>query len=60
MAFRRRPEEQVPQEETVIWTCTNDDCSCWSRDDFSSQDKTTCPICNSEMIQGTKVLPVIS
>ncbi|WP_408021942.1 MULTISPECIES: cold-shock protein [Siminovitchia] len=60
MAYRRGPQEPVPEEETIVWSCTNEQCSCWMRDAFSSENKTICPICKSEMEQETRVLPVIT
>ncbi|MDT2192216.1 cold-inducible protein YdjO-related protein [Paenibacillus larvae] len=42
-----------------MWTCENENCSCWMRDNFVFEQTPTCPICDSPMIQNTKVLPVV-
>ncbi len=60
MAFRRGPQEPIPEEETVVWACTNEECTCWMRDAFSTEEKSICPICKSEMAKRDRVLPVIS
>ena len=59
MAYFRGQKEPVPEVETSIWSCTNDDCFGWMREAFSLEDTPKCPLCNSEMEKGTKVLPVI-
>ncbi|GIN56608.1 cold-shock protein [Lederbergia ruris] len=60
MAYRRGPKEPIPEKETVVWSCTNEECSCWMRDAFSNDEKTICPICKSVMEKEIRVLPVIS
>jgi Cold-inducible protein YdjO len=60
MGFGRRNPEEIVTEETKIWVCKSDDCNCWVRDNFKSSEEPTCPICNSEMEQTTKVLEVIN
>ncbi|WP_333485676.1 cold-inducible protein YdjO-related protein [Paenibacillus sp. SYP-B4298] len=42
-----------------MWTCSSDNCSCWMRNDFSFESQPLCPICQSEMNEGTKLLPVL-
>lgn len=60
MGFGRRNQEEIVTEETKIWECTSDSCKCWVRDNFKSSEVPTCPICNSEMRQNTRVLEVIN
>ncbi|MFC7395273.1 cold-shock protein [Scopulibacillus cellulosilyticus] len=59
MAFNKGPQEPIPEVETDIWSCTNEDCSGWMRDAFSFDSEPVCPLCQSEMVKATKVLPVI-
>lgn len=57
--FSRRNSEPVPEENTEVWLCSNDECIGWMRDNFTFDEKPTCPLCQSSMIQGDKVLPVL-
>lgn len=57
MAFSRGRREPLPEVETKIWTCTNDDCQGWMRESFSFEKEPACPLCESEMKQDTKMLP---
>ncbi|PLR78408.1 cold-shock protein [Bacillus sp. V3-13] len=59
MAFGRKKDIEVVTEETKIWECTSNGCNAWVRDNFKSSETPLCPICNSEMSQGTKLLQVI-
>lgn len=60
MAFHgKNPREPVPEVETTVWACTNEDCAGWMRDDFSFEEEPTCPMCHSEMQKETRVLPEI-
>ncbi|MBW5447715.1 hypothetical protein GE107_16800 [Cohnella sp. CFH 77786] len=57
MAYRGKPVEELPLEETVIWTCGNEDCNVWIRDNFSFATVPVCHRCHSPMISGVKMLP---
>jgi hypothetical protein len=57
MAFSRKPVEPIPEVETKIWSCTNEDCNGWMRDAFSFDETPECPLCKSEMEREVKVLP---
>ncbi len=59
MAFSRGRREPLPEVETLVWSCTNDSCHGWMRDSFSFQKEPNCPLCDSEMLQETRVLPKI-
>lgn len=59
MNFRKKVVEEVPEEDTRIWLCENDGCKCWMRDNFALDQEPTCPICNSPMVKGTRMLPVL-
>ncbi|QYR23996.1 cold-shock protein [Paenibacillus sp. sptzw28] len=60
MHFSKKQVEPIPEEETTIWTCSNEGCSCWMRDNFSFVELPACPICNSTMISDTKLLPILT
>lgn len=57
--FSRRNNEPIPEENTEVWTCSNEDCNGWMRDNFSFEAKPTCPLCHSKMTSSDKVLPVL-
>jgi hypothetical protein len=59
LAFGRRNDEEIKLEETKVWECTSDTCKVWIRDNFKSSEIPLCPVCKSEMSQGTKELQVI-
>lgn len=59
MAFSREPKEPLPQVETNVWSCTNDDCQGWMRESFSFNKEPECPLCQSEMEQEVRILPVL-
>ncbi|SFS50981.1 Cold-inducible protein YdjO [Paenibacillus sp. BC26] len=58
--FSKKVVEPIPEEQTSIWTCSNDDCSCWMRNDFSFGEFPSCPICHSSMTSEIKCLPVLT
>ncbi|MEQ6377875.1 cold-shock protein [Bacillaceae bacterium S4-13-58] len=60
MAFYQKKSEPIPEVETKVWSCVNEDCSSWMREDFTFEEKPTCPKCQSEMVKETRVLPQIS
>ncbi|WP_188531430.1 cold-shock protein [Paenibacillus abyssi] len=59
MYYSKKNVEPIPEEQTAIWTCSSDSCSCWMRDDFSFQTEPVCPICNSVMSEDSRLLPVL-
>ncbi|EFM10481.1 MULTISPECIES: cold-shock protein [Paenibacillus] len=59
MYSRKKPVEEIPEEETAVWLCTNDDCNGWMRDNFAFEAVPTCSQCSSPMVNGTKSLPVL-
>lgn len=52
--------EDLPEEKTAVWTCTNEDCNGWMRDGFSFEDVPSCPQCKSAMTSGFRMLPILS
>ncbi|MGZ9585748.1 cold-shock protein [Paenibacillus marinisediminis] len=59
MYNRKNAVEDIPEVSTAIWSCETDTCKGWMRDNFSFQEEPTCPLCNSPMIKGEKMLPVL-
>ncbi|MDN4523802.1 cold-shock protein [Fictibacillus fluitans] len=55
--FSKNPIEPVPDVETKVWACENEECSCWMRADYSLQETPACPICKSKMTQEIRMLP---
>lgn len=56
---RKKPLEDIPTELTVIWSCTNENCKGWMRDNFSFSATPECPKCHSSMIKDEKILDVV-
>ncbi|GAB4072977.1 hypothetical protein GCM10028778_06320 [Barrientosiimonas marina] len=59
MAFSRRSKEPVPEVDTNIWACKNENCSGWMRASFSFNEDPNCPLCQSSMQMETHVLPEV-
>ncbi|WP_340020601.1 cold-shock protein [Paenibacillus sp. FSL K6-1096] len=57
MNYRKKPLEEIPEENTAIWACTNDECNGWMRDNFSFEHAPECPLCHSPMARSMKMLP---
>lgn len=57
MAFSRGPKEPLPEVETNIWACTNEECQGWMRESFSFDAEPACPLCSSEMEKEVRMLP---
>ncbi|ARI77338.1 cold-shock protein [Halobacillus mangrovi] len=59
MAFGKKNQTEIKEEETKIWVCTSDDCNCWMRDNFRTNEENICPMCGSKMEEENKVLQVV-
>ncbi|WP_374706001.1 cold-shock protein [Paenibacillus antibioticophila] len=57
---RKRPMMDLPEEMTTIWSCTNDKCNGWVRDNFVFLIQPICSQCNSPMEKGEKMLPILA
>ncbi|WP_101844018.1 cold-shock protein [Halobacillus sp. Marseille-P3879] len=60
MAFGKKNQDEVVEEETKIWVCTSENCNCWMRDNFRTEEEAICPMCSSEMKEESKVLQVVN
>jgi hypothetical protein len=59
LAFNKNRREPVPEVETSIWACTNETCSGFMRDAYSFNEEPKCPLCQSDMVRETRLLPVL-
>jgi hypothetical protein len=59
MYFRKKSLEDIPEENTAIWSCQNDDCKSWMRDNFAFEHAPVCTQCHSVMISSVKMLPML-
>jgi hypothetical protein len=56
---RKKPLEDLPTELTVIWSCSNENCNGWMRDNFAFSASPLCPHCRSSMVKNEKMLDVL-
>ncbi|MBN3524582.1 cold-shock protein [Paenibacillus apiarius] len=59
MNYRKKPLEEIPEENTAIWSCTKEGCKGWMRDNFAFENEPTCRLCNSPMVRDMKMLPLL-
>ncbi|MBN9652990.1 cold-shock protein [Halobacillus litoralis] len=59
MAFGKKNQAEIKEEDTKIWVCTSEDCNCWMRDNFRTNNNKKCPMCGSDMEEENKVLQVV-
>ncbi|MDQ1911098.1 cold-shock protein [Paenibacillus sp. GD4] len=58
--YRKKPIEEVAQENTSIWSCTKDSCKGWMRNNFAFEAEPVCRICSSPMVQDMRMLPMLT
>ncbi|XEC94768.1 cold-shock protein [Paenibacillus tarimensis] len=56
---RRKPQEDIPEEISTIWSCSNEKCNGWMRDNFTFSNLPKCPKCLSVMTKGEKMISVL-
>jgi len=56
---RKRPLEDLPEELTAIWSCPDENCRGWMRDNFVFSIVPVCSLCQSKMVKGEKMLTVV-
>ncbi|CAH1218082.1 hypothetical protein PAECIP111893_04357 [Paenibacillus plantiphilus] len=59
MYSRKKSFEEIPEELTAIWSCSNEGCNSWMRDNFAFETVPTCRQCSSPMVSSTKMLPLL-
>ncbi|MCD9022065.1 cold-shock protein [Cohnella silvisoli] len=60
MYFRKKSTEDLPHEETAIWSCNTAGCKGWIRDNFAFENLPTCHLCLSPMVSGVRMLPLLA
>ncbi|SDG92686.1 Cold-inducible protein YdjO [Alteribacillus persepolensis] len=60
MAYFNQRKEAPPEVETNVWSCTNEGCSGWMRENFTFDNEPRCPLCDSDMKKDIKTLPQIN
>ncbi|AJW69357.1 cold-shock protein [Paenibacillus sp. SEL3] len=58
--YRRQAPEIIPEENTAIWSCTNEGCNGWMRTDFTFLNEPACPFCQASMGQEMRMLPILN
>ncbi|HEY4390684.1 MAG TPA: cold-shock protein [Paenibacillus sp.] len=57
---RKKQMEEIPEEITAIWSCSNEDCNGWMRRNFAFVNHPTCPQCGSTMVEDERMLAVLT
>jgi len=57
--FRKKYAEELPKEDTPIWSCTKEGCKGWMRDNFAFESKPVCCLCLSPMVSEMRMLPLL-
>ncbi|MCL6457153.1 MAG: cold-shock protein [Gorillibacterium sp.] len=60
MFSRKKSLEEIPEENTDVWSCQNPECKGWMRANFAFDTIPNCSLCQSPMIKGNKQLPPIA
>ncbi|MCM3538018.1 cold-inducible protein YdjO-related protein [Priestia endophytica] len=56
MHWSKRNTEEEVQEEVAVWECESTECVGWMRKNFSFDEKPSCPLCDSSMKSGERML----
>jgi len=46
---RKKDQEPLPKEQTMIWECKSEECNGWMRKNFSYENRQKCPLCGHKM-----------
>ncbi|ANE47685.1 hypothetical protein SY83_16920 [Paenibacillus swuensis] len=57
--YRKVLYEDLPKEDTTIWSCEKEGCTGWIRDNFAFESAPLCHQCSSTMITSVKLLPTL-
>lgn len=61
MFFNRKGQMEKQEDEfvdTVVYSCVDESCNAWMREDFASADL-RCPLCGSDTMMEVRELPKI-
>lgn len=56
---KKKAIEEAPIEVTAIWSCSNEDCTVWMRDNFTFSVAPVCTQCHSVMVKTERDLGVL-
>ncbi|WP_239616352.1 cold-shock protein [Cohnella mopanensis] len=56
---RKKPLEDIPNELTAIWACSDENCKGWMRDNFAFAIAPVCSLCQSPMVRSERMLAAI-
>ncbi|RED57141.1 cold-inducible protein YdjO [Cohnella lupini] len=56
---RKRPIEDIPQVLTEIWSCADENCKGWMRDNFSFSIAPVCAQCQSQMFKNERMVAAV-
>lgn len=57
--YNRAKPVELPEGVTAIWSCTQEGCKGWMRDNFAFEETPTCRLCSHPMESTTKMLPLL-
>ncbi|NOV02611.1 cold-shock protein [Paenibacillus planticolens] len=60
MYSRKKSFEEMPLENVTIWSCEQEGCKGWMRDNFTFDHVPTCHLCQSTMVRSVKLLPLVN
>nr|WP_134699777.1 cold-inducible protein YdjO-related protein [Ammoniphilus sp. YIM 78166] len=51
------PASEPNAVPTEVWNCESQECKGWMRKNFSLENSPECPLCQTEMKAGTRMIP---
>lgn len=60
MYHHKKNQEPAADQLTSVWLCTAEACTCWMRENYTFEKEPRCPVCHSEMVKDTKMLPPLA
>nr|WP_245983682.1 cold-inducible protein YdjO-related protein [Ammoniphilus oxalaticus] len=55
-----KPPQEGELLPTETWECVSDLCNGWMRKEYSFDSSPACPLCQSHMSSGTRMIPELS
>ena len=56
---RKKSVVEMPLELTTVWSCSNENCKVWMRDNFTFSLAPICTQCKSLMVKTEKEIEVV-
>ncbi|MBP3964944.1 MULTISPECIES: cold-shock protein [Paenibacillus] len=60
MYNRKKIVEDIPEENTAIWSCETEGCKSWMRDNFAFDVAPSCHVHHTPMVKSMKMLPALN